>query len=749
MAPVYKQVIYWLNIGIQYITGGVLMADAFTSETYDALCRDAEGYLSRGLAEQARELLLKATSLIGTRSRARSLLADACMQLTLWDEAKSQLEALATLEVDNVYTHYRLGQVLEETGDYELARDNFQVVLDMNPDHHGAKVSLSRLEKISEMSASTENNPLTEGQQIFADSAEGNGVFAEDSTGEIDELLNNIGMGEKKDVPGVEDLLNSIGMNHREEKKEEKPAVDFASIFGGSDQGSGAQTPLADVFNNSSSVETASETAGPDSVFGEKETEEQAVEYQPPVSSAADFSAIFGDSPSVEEPAPDGDTQEEQRSADLGAIFGDGSSDESTPVEESAVSEPVLKPEEPGTVPVTEAASEQIAIADRDADDTEAGLNSVFGGTGATETAFEEEDSDFSDRGAALPDQKQEAKSPDPQADLEVIFSESLPSEEPSPYGKLEEASPEVDLSSMFGAGEPETTEEDSSSDLIAEPSKVTDDTDALLEPVAAEESSADLDEVDPDSASPEGKAVAAEPVSGEIPAPEADEEESTEPADALQEEKTVEEPAEIVVEVPVVEESSEQEPEEKNQTVPEPAEEQTAKSVDESVATGDSAVYTLLPGNSDSLCTLKLETGSLRVLRAVVVATDGSLSLEGDLLSGNGMAWMGQGNLSPIVVKYTDGMTVRIDRVAARPSQVSHEACGIGSVPSLCRLGGSGNGNSILMFVTGRTRKLTVTAGLKVRGRSVVTADPGVSFTDDGSEYLAVSGKGVLIITG
>ena len=78
------------------------MADAFTSETYNALCRDAEGYLARGLAEQARELLIKATSLIGTRPRARSLLADACMQLGLWGEAKGQLEALATLEVDNI-----------------------------------------------------------------------------------------------------------------------------------------------------------------------------------------------------------------------------------------------------------------------------------------------------------------------------------------------------------------------------------------------------------------------------------------------------------------------------------------------------------------------------------------------------------------------------------------------------------------------------------------------------------------------
>ena len=193
------------------------MADAFTNETYNALCRDAEGYLARGLAEQARELLLKATSLIGTRARARSLLADACMQLTLWGEAKSQLEALATLEVDNIYTHFRLGQVLEETSEYELARDNFRVVLDMNPDHHGAKVSLSRLEKISSTSSPLGKTTFVEGQQFFPDSDD-DGIFAGESSGSIDELLNTIGMGEKKDVPGVEDLLSSIGMNSEEEQ---------------------------------------------------------------------------------------------------------------------------------------------------------------------------------------------------------------------------------------------------------------------------------------------------------------------------------------------------------------------------------------------------------------------------------------------------------------------------------------------------------------------------------------------------
>ncbi|HOP27067.1 MAG TPA: hypothetical protein PKX02_07695, partial [Candidatus Sabulitectum sp.] len=250
------------------------MADAFTSETYNALCRDAEGYLARGLAEQARELLLKATSLIGTRPRARSLLADACMQLGLWSEAKGQLEALSTLEVDNIYTHFRLGQVLEETGELELARDNFRVVLDMNPDHHGAKVAMARLDKGEEAPAE-EKAPPREGQQIFADESDSESVFAGEGSDGIDELLNNIGIGDKKDVPGVDDLLNSIGITE-EKKEEEKQTVDFSAIFGGPSQRSDApgkeeekESPLASVFSGGSSSSSIPESnADLNAIFG-------------------------------------------------------------------------------------------------------------------------------------------------------------------------------------------------------------------------------------------------------------------------------------------------------------------------------------------------------------------------------------------------------------------------------------------------------------------------------------------------
>ncbi|MCK5131845.1 MAG: hypothetical protein KAR40_06790, partial [Candidatus Sabulitectum sp.] len=209
----------------------------------------------------------------------------------------------------------------------------------------------------------------------------------------------------------------------------------------------------------------------------------------------------------------------------------------------------------------------------------------------------------------------------------------------------------------------------------------------------------------------------------------------------SIKEPEEVESPAEITVEVPIVQDKAVKDSDEKEETSPEP--------VEEAVEYSDSSCYTLLPGDGISLCVMKLEDGEVRVIRGLVTAMDGSVSLDGEVLSGNGLVWMGQGNLTPVVVKFKEGMTVRIDRMAARPVQVTHEACGIGSVPSLCKLNGSGNSNRILMFVTGRIRKLTVTPGLRVREGSVVVADPGVSFTEEKPGFLSVSGKGMVIITG
>ncbi len=638
------------------------MADAFTSETYNALCRDAEGYLARGLAEQARELLLKATGLIGTRARARSLLADACMQLTLWGEAKSQLEALATLEVDNIYTHFRLGQVLEETSDYELARDNFRVVLDMNPDHHGAKVALSRLEKLSNKSSPSGKTPIAEGQQIFADSDEDNGIFAGDSSESIDELLNTIGMGEKKDIPGVEDLLNSIGMNHEEEKKKEKPSVDFASIFGSSEQDddSGKESPLSDVFSKGKSEKLTPETSDLSTIFSGSEpaedtpppVEEEPEEEVAPAEEAVDLSAMFGDSePAEDTPAPAEEEPEEEvapaeEATDLSAMFGDSEPAEDTPPPVEEEPEEEVAPAEDTPPPAEEEPEEEVAPAEEAADtSTKTDLGSIFGGS-------ESEDS------------KEGLQSSDSLSDPASVFGAGESSEDVVSTGEQPGVAQDADPGAVFGSSEAET--------------------------VADEEP-----------------------------------------------------PAEITVVVPIVSE----------EVIEDSAEEEdiTSDTEKDAVVSTEFSRYTLLPGDGTSLCTLKLENGEVRVIRGLVAAMDGSVSLNGEVLSGNGLVWMGQGNLTPVTVRYKEGMTVRIDRVAARPVQVIHKSCGIGSVPSLCRLNGNGNGNdsNILMFVTGRLKKVMVTPGLRVRNGSVVVADPEVSFTEEESDFLSVSGKGMVIITG
>ena len=159
-------------------------------------------------------------------------------------------------------------------------------------------------------------------------------------------------------------------------------------------------------------------------------------------------------------------------------------------------------------------------------------------------------------------------------------------------------------------------------------------------------------------------------------------------------------------------------------------------------------ASYEILPGDSSALCSLKIDSGSLRVLRSLVAAVSGEIKLDGDLLSGSGMAWMGQGSLTPVIVEYKDGMTVRIDKLAVRPAGITSNTTGIEAVPSLRKLEG-GNSGSLLMFITGRQKKITVVPGLRIKAGSVLAADPGVSFSQDQDDFLAVTGSGRVIITG
>ncbi len=158
------------------------MPDSFSSDTYDELCNDAEKCLAEGSIEQAREQLIKAVSLIHTRARARSLLADACMGMELWSEARTQLESLLTIDEDNPKNILRLGQVLEELGEKELAIDNYEVVLKMEPDNHIPEVALKRLKQ-------NEDSTGFDLEQIFA-SSESTADAVEEETNVEFEIIN-------------------------------------------------------------------------------------------------------------------------------------------------------------------------------------------------------------------------------------------------------------------------------------------------------------------------------------------------------------------------------------------------------------------------------------------------------------------------------------------------------------------------------------------------------------------------------
>ncbi len=297
----------------------------------------------------------------------------------------------------------------------------------------------------------------------------------------------------------------------------------------------------------------------------------------------------------------------------------------------------------------------------------------------------------------------------------ETAASEPEPPAEATPEPADETQA--ADLGAMFGGGETAAAEQ--------EPAEAT------PEPVD-ETQAADLGAMFGGS---ETAASEPEPIEETVQTESGKEEPVAAEADAEEEEPV----ADITVVVPVV---TEEEPSDRGEIAPAELEEK------DTVSSGLSR-YTLLPGDGNSLCGLRLENDRVRVIRGLVMAFDDSVLLEGDILSGNGMVWMGQGSLTPVVADFKKGMTVRIDRIAVRPAKVTHEACGIGSVPSLCKLHGTGNSSSILLFVNGRIKKLKVTPGLRIRNESVVAADPGVSFAEDESDFLAVSGKGSLIVTG
>jgi len=370
------------------------MSDSFTSDTYEALCRDAEGYLARGLAEQARELLLKATDLIGTRPRARSVLADACMSLGLWDEAREQLEALSTLEINNIYTHFRLGQVLEELGDLELALDNYKVVADINPEHHGARTAIARIDRKAPLDKPEEAVPVADGAQVFPDLPGSDDVFAGEAAG-VDRLLEDMGMNGKPRDEGVSELLSNMGISAEDRKREEpKPAMDLDAIFGTSTSGveEEGREGLSEVFRQAADLaQPLDEQDSPpiEVVFG---SEERAPESEGTVDFAALFSspepAPVSEPPAVEEEPPLVELQaeeppEKQEAADLSAVFAADGGEAGVAVEPPVMAEADLSA-------VFAAAGEKTGGAEEPPVMAEADLSAVFAKDGGEAGVAEE-----------------------------------------------------------------------------------------------------------------------------------------------------------------------------------------------------------------------------------------------------------------------------------------------------------------------------------------------------------------------
>ncbi len=292
------------------------MSDTFTGETYNTLCIDAEGYLAKESPEQARELLQKAISLIATRPRARSLLTDTCMSMELWSEARSQLEILITLDEGNISNNFKLAQVLEELGEYQLAMDNYSVVLDDEPEHHGANVAIKRIETRArdsgvnladvfnvhrddgsvETDTDDAEETIKDGMQVFPD-VPSDEIFADsedDEEASVERLLKNIGLSgdSAEEEDDVSELLENIGVstsqtlqsaftNSEDSGGKDSSKLQEESEFTGDaeEKKKHAVTSLDEIFGTSSKAEEEVTEAEPET----EEPEEEADDVSPVV----------------------------------------------------------------------------------------------------------------------------------------------------------------------------------------------------------------------------------------------------------------------------------------------------------------------------------------------------------------------------------------------------------------------------------------------------------------------------------
>ncbi|NOQ21410.1 MAG: hypothetical protein GQ565_01995 [Candidatus Aegiribacteria sp.] len=374
------------------------MSDTFTGETYNTLCIDAEGYLVKESPEQARELLQKAISLIATRPRARSLLADTCMSMELWSEARSQLEILITLDEGNIDNNFKLAQVLEELGEYQLATDNYSVVLDDEPDHHGANVAIKRIEiranesgvnladifnarrgdESGETGTDDGAGELKEGLQIFPD-LPSDGLFADsedDEENSVERLLKNIGLSDdspEEEEDDISELLENIGVSTSQtlqsafansEDSDEEGFSEFQKepeSTGDAEAKKNAVRSLDEIFGTPSVAEEEVTEAEPETEKPEKEAEPEIEESE----EEEDVSPFIPESEEKDEVESlsfnSGDTLE--------AIFNAPEADE--PEEEEAEPE-VEEPGEEETVPEVEEPEEEETVPETDGPEEEA-----------------------------------------------------------------------------------------------------------------------------------------------------------------------------------------------------------------------------------------------------------------------------------------------------------------------------------------------------------------------------------------
>lgn len=674
------------------------MADAFTSDTYNALCRDAEDYLGRGLTEQARELLLKAVSLIGTRSRARSLLADACMSLGLWSEAREQLEQLITLELGSVQHHYRLGQVLEELEEKENALDNYRVVLDLERDHRGASVAVTRLtgrpqdarpeepaSPVAKAPAAAPTQPAgaSGSFQVFPDEAGAEDVFA--TSGEVESLLRDIGVVQPVDSEtGVAELLSSVGINlDLPGPPEEAPPVevkDISTLMGSPAGESGDEFSLQSVFGNSPEPEAgeAAEAAPPSA---EAAPEEQAQTF--------DFTSIFKSVPGQD---------------------GQPAKPESPDADRSPAA-----PSEPGPFPVSTAASADLEKSPVQGGQTPI-LESIFAG----------------------PEQAPATQAPEPEAPSEPVKT-SEP-EAPAPDAPAPEAPVQV-LESVFAEPEEAPEPEAASEPPIQAVSPAGSAVEAMppgpmpgeapeelppLEPVFTSVSEAAVPPLHPDRG-PEGIEV-------QVTVAEDSGIQTQQPEQGVSLEIVYGPPPEAAPEDPPAV----------------PAGEEPAGPAGDS----EPALFDIHPTSSDELMIIDLMEGRVEAKLAFVAAMDGSVIIaeEGSrrILAGTGTVVLGQSPRIPVVLILGEGDLVRRDRIALCDAAANFSEARDSVLPSMFRV--EGRGGAAVAFSGGRCSTLSLAGGrdLLVRAAGIVQITKGIEAVQDPGNpgFVRLRGDGSVLVS-